>query len=95
LTEGAVVQHGTFGSGVVSGLGEYRGLPAVWIDFDYGERKALALEHGLPHLSPQKRRRRRTPHQAGMRCGICGAIPVVLNVDGQKFCEAHTSELQA
>lgn len=30
----------------MSRIGEYCGLPSVWIDFDYGERKRLSLEHG-------------------------------------------------
>ncbi|WP_185996190.1 hypothetical protein [Nocardioides campestrisoli] len=90
----AVVDHTTFGSGVVAQVGEYRGVPSVWIDFDYGERKGLALEFGLPHLGPHKRFRRRTPRQKDMQCSVCGAVPVVLNVDGQKFCEAHESEFR-
>jgi hypothetical protein len=91
----ALVSHTTFGTGVVAQVAEYRGVPTVWIDFDYGERKGLALEFGLPHLSPHKRFRRRTPRQAGMRCGVCGAAPVVLNVDGQMFCEAHKAQFRA
>lgn len=47
LTEGAAVNHSTFGTGIVSSVGEYRGLPSVWIDFDYGERTGLSLGHGL------------------------------------------------
>lgn len=90
LTEGAVVSHDTFGTGVLTHVGEYRGLPSVWIDFDYGERKGLLSAHAIPHLSPHRRWRRRTPRQADMQCGTCGETPVVLNVDGQRFCEIHT-----
>lgn len=79
----------------MSSIGEYRDLPSVWIDFDYGERKGLSLEHGLSHLSAHRRWRRRTPRQADMRCDVCGATPVVLNVDDQKFCEAHKSRLRS
>ena len=95
LAEGAVVRHRTFGTGVVSHVGEFRGLHSVWIDFDYGERKGLSVEHGVPHLSPHKRWRRRTPRHADMMCGICGDTPVVLNLDDQRFCEAHKSQFRA
>jgi hypothetical protein len=95
LRAGAVVNHTTFGTGVVAHVGEYRDVPTVLIDFDYGERKGLALEFGLPHLNLHKRFRRRTPRQVDMRCSVCGAVPVVLNVDGQKFCEAHKAQFQA
>jgi hypothetical protein len=53
LVEGARVTHGTFGAGTVGRVGHYKDVPTVWIDFDNGETKALALEFGLPHLAPE------------------------------------------
>jgi hypothetical protein len=53
MVEGARVLHGTFGSGTIGRIGTYKDVPAVWIDFDDGQTKALALEFGLPHLAPQ------------------------------------------
>jgi len=47
LHEGARVRHATFGIGTVGRVGEYKEVPSVWIDFDSGDRKALALELGL------------------------------------------------
>ncbi len=52
LQEGGQVQHTTFGSGTVGRVGEYRGVPSVWIDFGSGDTKALALEFGMAHLTP-------------------------------------------
>jgi transcription elongation factor GreA-like protein len=52
LREGARVHHTTFGSGTVGRVGEYKEVPSVWIDFDSGDTKALALEFGLAHLTP-------------------------------------------
>jgi hypothetical protein len=48
-------EHSTFGTGIVSSIGEYSGLPSNWIAFDHGERRGLLLEHGLPHLGPHMR----------------------------------------
>jgi transcription elongation factor GreA-like protein len=61
LVEGARVSHSTFGLGVVGRVGTYKDVPTVWIDFDGGMTKALALEFGLPHLTPsasEKEKRR-------------------------------------
>ena len=91
LTAGASVTHGTFGTGTVGRVGDYRGVPTVWIDFDYGERKALSLEHGLPHLGPRGPRIRSTTPRPELRCDVCGARPLVLNTHGQKLCEVHES----
>ena len=52
LYQGARVCHTTFGNGTVGRVDEYKEVPSVWIDFDSGETKALALEFGLAHLSP-------------------------------------------
>jgi hypothetical protein len=51
LVEGARVRHSTFGDGIVGQVGAYKDIPSVWIDFDHGETKALALEFGLQHLT--------------------------------------------
>lgn len=53
MVEGARVLHSTFGSGTIGRVGHYKDVPTVWIDFDDGQTKGLALEFGLPHLSPQ------------------------------------------
>lgn len=55
LSAGARVHHATFGPGTVGKVGTYRDVPTVWIDFDNGETKALALEFGLAHLTPTPR----------------------------------------
>ena len=52
LVAGARVRHSTFGDGTIGRVGTYKDVPSVWIDFDSGETKALALEFGLPHLTP-------------------------------------------
>lgn len=62
MLEGSRVLHSTFGSGTIGRVGHYQDVPTVWIDFDDGQTKALALEFGLPHLSPQK-----TPDQPKRR----------------------------
>jgi len=53
MVEGARVLHSTFGPGTIGRVGAYRDVPSVWIDFDDGQVRALALEFGLPHLAPQ------------------------------------------
>lgn len=53
LVEGARVHHSTFGRGAVGRVGDYKKIPTVWIDFDSGETKALALEFGLEFLKPE------------------------------------------
>jgi len=50
MVEGARVDHDTFGPGTIGQVGTYKDVPTVWVDFDDGEIKALALEFGLPHL---------------------------------------------
>ena len=52
MVDGARVVHGIFGSGTIGRVGAYKDVPTVWIDFDDGQTKALALEFGLPHLAP-------------------------------------------
>lgn len=63
LAEGARIVHATFGAGTIGRVGEYRDVPSVWIDFDDGQTKALALEFGLPHLSAE------APAPTGRRFG--------------------------
>ena len=90
LTAGASVTHGSFGTGIVGHVGDYNGVPIVWSDFDYGERKALSLEHGLPHVEPRRGWTRSGPPRPELRCDICGAQPLVLNMHGQS-CASPTS----
>lgn len=52
MVERARVLHATFGSGSVGRVGTYKDVPSVWIDFDDGQTKGLALEFAIPHLSP-------------------------------------------
>ena len=65
LVEGARVLHSTFGPGSVGRVGTYKDVPSVWIDFDDGQTKGLALEFALPHLSPEPDRKRK----GGFRLG--------------------------
>lgn len=95
MIEGAFVNHGVFGTGTVGRVGDYKGVPTVWIDFDYGERKALSLEYGLPHLAPLRGGARRTPSRADLRCDVCGEAPLVVNTHGQKLCERHKATFRA
>jgi hypothetical protein len=87
--------HSSFGTGVVGHVGVYKGELTVWIDFDYGQRHALSVEYGGPHLSQRRRWSRRTPPQPDLRCEVCGERPLVLNAHGQKLCHAHTSQFHA
>ena len=50
LVEGARVVHTNFGPGLVGRVAPYKDVPTVWIEFDSGDTKALALEFGLEHL---------------------------------------------
>ena len=45
--------HTTFGPGTVGRVGDYKDVPSVWVDFENGETKALALDFGLAHLAPE------------------------------------------
>ena len=65
MVEGRRVLHRTFGPGSVGRVGTYRDVPSVWIDFDDGQTKGLALEFALPHLSPETV----TQKQRGFRLG--------------------------
>jgi len=54
MVVGARVDHDAFGSGTIGRVGAYKDVPTVWVDFDDGQTKALALEFGLAHLQPRK-----------------------------------------
>mgnify|MGYP000055894291 CR=1 FL=1 len=54
LAEGVRVLHDTFGPGTVGRVGTYKDVPSVWVDFDDGQTKGLALEFALPHLTPEQ-----------------------------------------
>ena len=53
MVEGVRVLHSSFGSGTVGRVGTYKDVPSVWVDFDDGQTKGLALEFALPHISPE------------------------------------------
>ncbi len=53
MVTGARVVHATFGPGAIGHVGHYKDIPTVWIDFDDGQTKALALEFGTQHLAPE------------------------------------------
>ena len=95
LTAGGLIAHSTFGTGTVGRVGDYKRTPTVWVDFDYGERKALSLEFGLPHLVRRKRWARRTPARPDLRCDVCRQRPLVVNTHGQMLCEDHKTNFQA
>ena len=89
LVAGADVVHPSFGTGTVARVGEHRRLPVVWVDFDYGERKALAMKYAVDLLFRARPDGPRTRPRPGVRCDRCGARPVVLRVEGHQYCEEH------
>ena len=95
LVVGRSVAHGSFGTGTVSRIGEYKGEATVWVDFDYGERKALSLAFGLPYLSPRRRWARRTARRPDLRCDVCGQRPLVISTHGQNLCQDHVARFRA
>jgi hypothetical protein len=54
LIEGVRVVHTSFGPGIVGRVGQYEDVPTVWVDFDNGDTKALALEFGLEHFAQEQ-----------------------------------------
>ena len=52
MVDGARVLHDTFGSGTVGRVGTYKDVPTVWVDFDDGQTKGLALEFAVTHMAP-------------------------------------------
>jgi hypothetical protein len=99
LVENARVVHTTFDTGTVQHIGEHKGAPAIWIDFDAATRKLLAAEYALPHLRPAEDSAATTPPDSTERCDYCGGRPVVVSVAGptgtQRCCEQHRKELAA
>lgn len=59
MVEGARVLHSTFGLGTIGRVGTYEDVSSVWIDFDDGQTKALALEFGVEQLTPEPAARER------------------------------------
>jgi hypothetical protein len=47
---GVVVEHDTFGRGVVRRVGLYRRLHTIWVQFDSVGDKALMPLHAMPHM---------------------------------------------
>ena len=56
MVEGVRVLHDTFGPGTVGRVGAYKDVPTVWVDFDDGQTKGLALEFALQHMTRQPAR---------------------------------------
>ncbi|TWG93345.1 hypothetical protein L615_006300000180 [Nocardioides sp. J9] len=69
MVEGARVLHDTFGSGTVGRVATYKDVPSVWVDFDDGQTKALALEFALPHMSPEPEKRTKRKRWFGRDAG--------------------------
>ena len=90
-TVGTEIVHDTFGTGTVVEVGDYKGMPTVWVNFDPGSVKALALEYATSCVRPRRRWDRRTPASPDERCDVCGARPVVLQIDSHRYCDAHRS----
>jgi hypothetical protein len=89
LVEGADVVHPTYGTGTVARVGEERRLPTVWVDFDYGERKPLAMRYAVDLLRRTQPGTRRTKPRPSVRCDQCGRRPVVERSAGHQWCERH------
>jgi hypothetical protein len=83
----------------VQHIGEHKGAPGIWIDFDAGMRKLLAPEYALPHLRPANASDATTPPNPAEKCDYCGGRPVVVAVAGpsgtQRCCERHRRDLAA
>lgn len=97
LVEGAEVVHRRFGTGTIVHIGEYKGVPALWIDFDTGMRRTLEIEYVLPNLRPRRRQDTTTPADPKERCDYCGSRPVVVTVAGsdwvRRCCSTHRADL--
>lgn len=90
---GRQVVHSTFGTGTVVNVGEYKGAPAVWVDFDRGDRKVLDPAYGGQHVRSRTRGDKQTPITPSIRCDVCGGRPVVVTIAGpdgrDQFCDDH------
>lgn len=97
LVAGARVVHRAFGTGVVAHVGQDRGVPALWINFDAGMRKELAPEYALPHLRPLAMEDQVTQADPAEQCDYCGGRPMVVTVVGadrsQRVCGQHKAQL--
>lgn len=97
LVEGAAVVHRRFGTGTIAHIGDYKGVPALWIDFDTGSRQTLEIEHALPYLCPRRPQDATTPADPKERCDYCGSRPVVVTVTGsgriRRCCSTHRADL--
>ena len=89
LVAGVGGVHPTHGTGVVVRVGEDHGLPTVWVDFDHGERKALAMKYAVDLLRRTQPGTPSTKPRPAVRCDLCGARPVVVRVEAHQYCEAH------
>src|SRR5258708_12128163 len=61
LVKGSEVVHTTFGTGTIAHVGDYKTVPAVWIDFDAGVRRTLEIQYALPPLRPRRPQDAPTP----------------------------------
>lgn len=90
---GTNIVHSTFGTGTVVSVGLSRGAPAVWIDFDRGDRMVLDPETASEHTRIRTAKDRTTSPDARLCCDVCGQRPVVVKIGGaegtQQFCENH------
>ena len=50
VVEGVVVEHDTFGRGVVRHVGLYQRFHTIWVEFDGVGQKALAPRYAMPHM---------------------------------------------
>ena len=95
LAEGALIVHATFGTGTVVRIGEYKGVAAVWIDFDRGDRKILDVAYSAPYIRVRGSGDLSTAPRESIRCDVCGTRPVVATVASplgtEQFCENHLS----
>ncbi len=96
---GAPATHSTFGTSEVVQVGEYKGVPTVWIAFDSGMVKALDIQYAGPLLRLRLPGEPQTPADPDERCDVCGARPVAVSIQGdgglQRFCLDHKAHYRA
>ena len=97
LTEGAAVVHSRFGTGTIVHVGDHKGRPALWVDFETGARRLLDVEYALPHRRPRSPRDATTPADPAEQCDYCGGRPVTVTVAGsdkvRHCCDTHRGDL--
>lgn len=71
-----------FGTGIVGHVGRCKEQSAAWVNFDYGERKALSLDYES-RGEASRAVESRTPPRAKLRCDVYIQSPLVLNMHGQ------------